>query len=69
MYSVDFLHSRMGVKKCPCISVVLEATHKASRGPMKGAVSAQIALEGPETETRELRGGTEENSVSPTRGH
>ena len=49
--------------------VVLEATHEASRGPEKGAVSAQKALRGSETETRELLGGTEENSVSPMRGH
>ena len=35
---------------------------------MKGAVSAQKALKGSETEMRELLGGTEENSVSPTRG-
>ena len=41
--------------RCPCISVVPEATHEASRGS--------------ETETRELLGGTEENSVSPMRGH
>ena len=40
-------------------------------GPLKGAVSAQKAFQGSETETRELLGGTgtEENSVSPTRGH
>ena len=44
---------------CPCISEVLEATHKASRGPLKGAVSALKALQGSETETRELLGGTE----------
>ena len=24
--------------RCPCFSVVLEATHEVSRGPMKGAV-------------------------------
>ena len=51
------------------ISVVPEATHDASRGPEKGAVSAQKALRGSETETRELLGGTEENSVSPMRDH
>ena len=55
--------------RCPCISVVPEATHEASRGPEKGAVSAQKALRGSETETRELLGGTEENRVSPMRGH
>ena len=32
---------------------------------MKGAVSAQKALQGSETETRELLGGTKENSVPP----
>ena len=55
--------------QCPCISVVPEATHEASRGPLRGAVSAPKALQGSETETRELLGGTEENSVSPMRGH
>ena len=54
--------------KCPCMSAVPDATHEASRGPEKGAVSAQKALRGSETETRELLGGTEENSVSPMRG-
>ena len=37
--------------------------HQASQGPLKGAVSAQKALQGSETETRELLGGMEENSV------
>ena len=55
--------------RCPCFSVVPEATNEASRGPLKGAVSAQKALQGSETEPRELLGGTEENSVSPMRGH
>ena len=55
-------------QQCPCISVVPEATPEASRWPEKGAVSAQKALRGSETETRELLGGTEENSVSLTRG-
>ena len=36
---------------------------------MKGAVSAQKALQGSETETRELLGGTKEKSISLTRGH
>ena len=36
--------------------------HEASKGPLKGAVSALKALQGSETETRELLGGTEENS-------
>ena len=40
--------------RCTCISVVPEATHEASRGS--------------ETETRELLGGTEDNSNSPLRG-
>ena len=40
--------------QCPCISVAPEATHEASRGPLKGAMSAQKALQGSETETREL---------------
>ena len=50
-------------------SVVPEATHEASPGPKKGAVSAQKALPWSQTETRELLGGTEEKIVSPTRGH
>ena len=39
---------------CPCFSVVLESTHKASQGS--------------ETETRELPGGTQKKSISLTRG-
>ena len=42
---------------------------EVSREPEKGAVSAQKALRGSEAETRELLGGTEENSVSPKRDH
>ena len=38
---------------------------EASRGPLKGVVSAQNTLQESETETRELLGGTEENCVSP----
>ena len=41
-------HSRKG----PLISVVPETTHEARRGPLKGAPSAQKALEGSEAETR-----------------
>ena len=37
----------------PCISVVLEVTHKASRGPLKGAVSARKALQGSERDGNE----------------
>ena len=36
---------------------------------LKGAVSAQKALQVSEMEMRELLGGTEENSVSFVRGH
>ena len=43
--------------------------HEASRGTLKGAVLSQKALQGSETETREVLGGTEENSVSLKRGH
>ena len=35
---------------------------------MKGAMSAQKALQRSKTETRELLGGTEENSISSKRG-
>ena len=51
-------------QRCPCLSVVPEATHEASHGPLKGAVLAQKALQGCEKEMRELLGGTTENSVS-----
>ena len=43
--------------------------HESRRGPLKGAMSAQKALRGSETNTRELLVGTEENSLSPLRGH
>ena len=43
--------------------------HEASREPLEGAVSGQTALQGSEMETRELLGGSEENSISLTRGH
>ena len=36
---------------------------------MKGAMSAQKALQGPKTETREMLGGMEEKNISSTRGH
>ena len=36
---------------------------------MKSAVSALKALQGSETETSELLGGTEDNSMTSTRGH
>ena len=51
-----------------CISLVPESTHEASWGPLKGAVSAQKALCGPKTNTRELLGGTIENSISKRGG-
>ena len=37
---------------------------EGSRGPLKGVASAQKALQGSETETRDLLGGTLDNSVS-----
>ena len=49
---------------CPCISVVPKAAHEASRGPLKGAVSAQKVL--PETK---LLVGTEKESIFPMSGH
>ena len=36
---------------------------------LEAAMSAQKALLGSETETRELLAGTEEKGISPTRGH
>ena len=41
-----------------------KATHRVNLGPLKGAVSAQNAFKGSETETRKLLAGTEANSVS-----
>ena len=46
---------------CPCISVVQEATHESSWGPLKAAVSAEKPFQGLQ--------GTEENGVSRMRGH
>ena len=46
--------------QCPCYSVVSKVTHEASEGLLKGVVSAQKALQGSETETKELLGGKEE---------
>ena len=40
--------------------------HEASRKLLKGAVSAQKALQGSETETRELLVGAEQNSIFST---
>jgi len=42
---------------------------EASHGRLKSAVSALKAFQGSETETSELLGGTEENSMTSTRGH
>ena len=41
----------------------LEATHESIRGPLKGTVSAQKDLQGSETETKELLGGTGERNI------
>ena len=56
---------------CLCISVDPDSGSNMCRGwgPLRGAVSAQEALQGSETETRELLGGTEEISISLTRIH
>ena len=51
--------------KRPCCSLVPEATNEAIRGSLKGAGSAQKALQGLETETRELLGGMEKRKVFP----
>ena len=51
---------------CPCISAVPEVTmHNDSSFPLKSAVSAQRALQGSKTETRELLGGTGEKEICP----
>ena len=53
---------------CPCISVGLEATHTLNWLPLKGATSAQKALQEFKTETRKLLGGAKEKSDFPIRG-
>ena len=55
--------------RCPCFSVVPEATHQAptsGRGPLKGTLNA---LQPTETEMKGMLAETTENSVSPTKGH
>ena len=49
---------------CSSLSVVTEATHEVSQGPLIGTVSAQKSPSRVQTETRELLGGMEEKSVS-----
>ena len=54
------------------VSLYLCSSGSNARGESRaeeGAVSAQNALRGSETETRELLGGTERKSVSPQRVH
>ena len=54
--------------RCPSFYLGPEAMHRASRGPLKGAVSAQKACQGSGTEARKLLEGTEENSILPDKG-
>ena len=54
--------------RCLCLSLVPEATQEASWGPLKGAVSAQKALQGSMMEMKELMGGTKER-CPPIRDH
>ena len=54
--------------RCLCLSLVPEATQEASWGPLKGAVSAQKALQGSMMEMKELMGGTKER-CPPMRDH
>ena len=49
--------SRQHTWQCPWFSVVPEAVHEASPGPLKGAMSAKKAIQWFETESRELLGG------------
>ena len=49
--------------QCPCISAVPEAGHEVSRGTLKGAGSAQKALQGSASKSRDFLGGTVEISV------
>ena len=49
------LHLAWHTWRCPCISIVMEATHEGSQGS--------------KTQTRELLQGTTENSVFPMKDH
>ena len=51
--------------RCPSIS---RSNARGRRRLLKGALSSKKALQGSETETEELQGGTEEKSVFPMRG-
>ena len=56
---------------CPCTSVVLEAMHEASWGPLEGAVSAQKALQGSESlqdGDKEVPGRNEREKYFPDEG-
>ena len=58
LHTPDGVHVSLWFRKqCP----------RRVEGPLKGATSAQKALQGSEMETRQLLG--KEKSVSPTRGH
>ena len=48
-----------------CFSIVLEEMSRRGWRPLKGAVSAQKALQEAETETRELLIRTEDNNIIP----
>ena len=52
----------------PWFFVVPEATHKVSQGPLKGAVSAQKALQGSETESRDFSWEERKRKVFPRQG-
>ena len=52
-----------------CFSTVPDTMLKVCQGPLKGAVSTQKALQGSETEMKELMGGRSEKSISLSRGH
>ena len=76
-FSVDFSQSRIGVKKCVFnkrgfASVVFDGVlgppHLARHTLLCPCISV-VPEATHETETRELLGGTEENTVSPMRGH
>ena len=62
--SQDLCVERTHTWRCPFISEGPVATHEGIRWPLKGTVSAQKNLQGSETETRDLLGGTEGKKVS-----
>ena len=67
--TTNFALERSSVASSFLTDVRVSLSVEARTRSVKGAVSAQKAPHGSETETRELLGGMQEKSVSPMRGH